>query len=224
MFNYLNCKDYVNAATDYYNKLQSQFSKDIVNKIITGKALTEDIAKKQASIAADSMNKYCKFIKPVNSTYPFCCLMNFGSDTKSNSCIACNVFNNSICDLFGEDTCLNTPFCKLDNGNCVYYDDSSYSTINTTGCDETNRECVTLPPKPQPGPYIWDYQQDQCYLDSKSKSICDSLGKDKCVLVPRYSSSDPKTVVTYCTTRNNSLINVAIESNPIDPKCLPYRI
>lgn len=122
-----------------------------------------------------------------------------------------------MCDLIGKDTGI--KFCKLDNNQCVYNEDPSYTMSNVGGCTKDSQTCPYKPPEP-PGPpsYKWDCLHDPCYIDSIKAGNCDITAKrqsENCIMVPRYTDH----TVTYCATRANAL---TAASGDINPKCPPY--
>ena len=222
MFKSPGCKDYEQASKDYYTQIQKQFDANTVKDIINGRVLTKEVAQKQAAIAADAINKNCS--GKVSSDYPFCCKLSQPNSDVSGSCIACNVVNNTLCDLIGKDKCLTAEkdtgikFCKLDNNQCVYNEDPSYTMSNVGGCTKNSQTCPYKPPEPpSPSSYKWDCLHDPCYIDSIKNHSCDLIAKyqpEHCVLVSHDTG-------TYCATRANAL-TAAI--SVINPKCPPYAL
>ena len=218
MFKYPGC-NYKLAGKYYYNKLQEQFDDATVKDIINGRGLTEEVANKQAAIASDAINKNCS--EKVSIDYPFCCKSGKINSEASGGCIACNVLNNTRCDLLGKDNCTNTEgitYCKLKNNQCVYDENPIEKQINTKGCSKNNQGCFYKPPQKPPTPepsYKWDCSHDLCYTDSIKYKSCDTMSNrqsEKCIIIPDHN-------VSYCATRANSMN--AADGN-INPKCLPY--
>lgn len=220
------CKAYKQASKYYYSEIQKQFDAVTVKDIINGKALTRVVAKKQAAIAADAINKNCD--KKVSSDYPFCCDSD-KPNSKGGSCIACNLVNRTLCDLIGRADCTNAvkkygiDFCKLEGDQCVYNGDPSSMRHNTDGCNKNSQGCFYKPPSgpPEPPSYKWDCLNDPCYKDSIKAGNCDILSKrqlEHCTMIPRHTDNTDNTVV-YCATRANAMNAV---SGDINPKCSPY--
>lgn len=224
MFKSPGCKDYEQASKDYYTQIQKQFDANTVKDIINGRVLTKEVTKKQAAIAADAINKNCS--GKVSSDYPFCCKLSQPNSDVSGSCIACNVVNNTLCDLIGKDNCLTTgiKFCKLDNNQCVYNEDPSYTMSNVGGCTKDSQTCPYKPPEP-PGPpsYKWDCLHDPCYIDSIKAGNCDITANkrqsENCIMVSR-GTDHPDHTVTYCATEANAM--TAAYGGDINPNCRPY--
>jgi hypothetical protein len=224
MFKSPGCKDYEQASKDYYTQIQKQFDANTVKDIINGRVLTQEVSKKQAAIAADAINKNCS--GKVSSDYPFCCKSNQPNSYVSGSCIACNVVNNTLCDSIGKDKCLTAEkdtgikFCKLDNNQCVYNEDPSYTMSNVGGCTKDSQTCLYKPSEPPS--YKWDCLNDPCYIDSINDPYnCDITAKrqsEKCIMVPR-GTDNPDHTVTYCATEANAL---TVASGAINPNCKPY--
>ena len=78
------------------------FTTDVVNNIITGQSLSNDVTTKQAMVASEFINKYCGF--NVDNQYPFCATPNF-TNSQFASCTACNLLNNTLCHSIGKEQC-----------------------------------------------------------------------------------------------------------------------